>query len=211
MRGHAVQCDAGAAGSVVLARLPGATLVGRSDAERHCQAWGRRPGLSTSSSGIRLRWIPPYQPFSQLAPPAGGSTVVSDSLDTKQVNTSGPAVVSCDLVTVLLLLTTAAASPYLVLGFLHYFLKTPALICGSIRVWRVHSESIGNALTCANTDGKCVQLMKNDDQNSLKLTPESGCVAPVVELCLLCRREVQKTHNPADLEFESFGPGSREP
>lgn len=122
--GRGIQRDASisSADRHVLARLPGATLAGRNDAERDCHPWGRRSGLSGSPSGIPLRWIPPYRLFSQLTRHAGGSTGVPDSLDIKQVNTSGPARVSRNPVIAARVLNAAIRSPYPPVISFFYFL-----------------------------------------------------------------------------------------
>ncbi|QWF81021.1 hypothetical protein HUW46_04446 [Amycolatopsis sp. CA-230715] len=192
-RGHDAQCDTSTSDAEhhVPARLPGATPADRSDAESDRHPGGRRPGLSASYSGIRLRRIPPYQPFSQLTPPARGSTGVPDSLDTKRVSTSGPAV-SRTFVVVPPVLTTALHSPHSPLIPLFVFLKRTSFIRGPVCFRRICFGSDENALTCANADGNCVPLASQVGQNFPKLIPETYCVAPGVELRLLCHRENRK-------------------
>ncbi len=120
------------AGSGSSARSLGDAPVASGDAERDCQPRGHRPGLSASSSGIRLSRIPPCRPFSQVTPAKGGSTGIPDSLDTKQVNTSGPAAMSRGFVLVSPVLTCPLRSPSLVLSGLFLFVNISArgLACG---------------------------------------------------------------------------------
>lgn len=71
-----------------------ATAARRGGTQRRCQPWGHSGGHSASSSGIRLRRIPQCHASPQHTAPSGGSTGIPDSLDTKQVITSGPAALS---------------------------------------------------------------------------------------------------------------------
>jgi hypothetical protein len=210
-RDHDVHREAGIPGAErhALPQLPAITLTEGIGAERDWQPWGRRPGLSASSSGIRLKWIPSCQPFSQLKPPARGSTGVPDSLDTKQESTSGPATVSRNFVIASPVLTTAPHPPYLPLNSLSHFLKRSEFMRGLACRRRTHSEPARNGLTCTNVSGECVPFTSKDSGNFQKLTREKYCAAPGVELLLLCHRENRKPQQTTRFGCEPLPRGSR--
>ncbi len=114
-------------------RVHAATVSVAGGAERVCQWRGRYPGRYTSSSGIRLSRIPPCPAFAQRIPGTRGSNGVPDTLDTKQVITSGRAAVSDVSNSIHPALTFDDTSPYRVLVSLllnsllnSYFIRGPA-------------------------------------------------------------------------------------
>lgn len=139
------------------------------------QPWGRPPGRSASHPGIRPRRIPPSRTSPQLTPPARGSTGVPDSLDTKQVNTSGPAAMPCGRPIRFSWATLVPRSPSR--GLLSSFCFTyPLFIHGCARRRLSYSGSSCNGVTCANMTGKCM-LSAESWPKFPEFIPENYCVA----------------------------------
>ncbi len=151
-------------------RSPGATGTCWNDAERDCQRGCRRTCRSVSFSGIRLSRIPLCQLLPQLRRPMGGSVGVPDSLDAKQVSTSGPAPVPCRLLTASVVLASACWSPPAGAAshcyFLHKAHLDAILFVAGVGVLGCNN----NFLTCANAKRIASQVAKFPEIN-----PENYC------------------------------------
>ncbi|WP_410647989.1 hypothetical protein [Amycolatopsis sp. cmx-4-54] len=108
------------------------------------------------------------------------------------MNTSGPAAMSRGSVIVSPALTLVPPSPSPFPSFSFYLLKRTTFIRGFICGRPSLFSAIHKRLTCANISMKSRAFTQKDRQNSLKLTPETYCAAPGVELRLLCHRENRK-------------------
>jgi hypothetical protein len=175
-RMHARDACVLAAGRCAPAWLPVTTRTVANRANCECQPWGRRPGRSASPSGIRLRRIPPSRTSPQLTPPAGGSTGVPDSLDTKRVNASGPALMSGGRPVRSPWATPVPRSPSRGLSSSFCF-TNPLFIRGYACRRRSHSGVARNDVTCANMTGKCA-ISAESWPKFPKFDPENYCAAP---------------------------------
>jgi hypothetical protein len=203
-RCHRSDCDAGASSADHDTRLRSPTAAGMRevDAEGDCRPGFRCPCRSGSFSGIRLRRIPPCQPFSQFTPALGGSAGVPDSLDTKQVSTSGPTPVSFRFVMSSSLVANALRSPRACpvshFCFINEVHLSAVLFWAGVEI----SESSCDCLTCANVAEISVDRTESQS-NSPKLTPKTYCVS--------VRDRVTFVVSPGRLETETPAHPGREP
>ncbi|VVJ22708.1 Uncharacterised protein [Amycolatopsis camponoti] len=170
--GHGIDRDASAPGGDRNNHswTPTATAARKEDAESGCRAGFRPDCRSVSHSAIRLSRILSCYPLSQLRATVGGSVGIPDSLDTKQVSTSGPAVVPCCLIIVFTRLARACQSPSAIPSSYLYFLNEVDSFAVSFWAGVDVLQSGDTCLTCANVPG--IPLLS---ANSLELTPETYC------------------------------------
>jgi hypothetical protein len=179
-RGRDRRCDCDASTSSVdqgnRLRSPAATGTREGDAEGDCRSGFRCPCRSVSFSGIRLRRIPPSQPFSQFTPAVGGSAGVPDSLDTKQVSTSGQAAASRAFASVHRLVASVIYSPCRRPGF-HFYLFNYMHSCAALCLAGVvHCCNPSQVADQHKWKWKSSRRIENPAKSS-KLVPENYCAA----------------------------------
>ncbi len=174
--------------------LPVTTTSTSDSAEYGCHQRVHQPGRSGTCSGIRLRRIPLASASPQHTRPRGGSTGIPDSLDTKQVITSGPAAVSRQYRRSSSVAAGIHTSPFRTLAIRSLLLKPihSAAALTSAEFCRPGSDT--GTLNCTNNALFRI-YPPFFGEITRKMGAESYCDHIRAELRLSCHRENRKPQN----------------